>query len=198
MKYFLIILFLFFFSVANSQWKEKEVIYIDSGYYKSLNGGFEFSTTTWLEDMAIGLAGNLLHAGFDYAFYPYGNDRTRQRLVQSFIDVGISIGCYGITRRWSTPLTYLEMRWCGMSDEFYYEIHGLKGNKKYANDFNPIAEHIWYTPIGLLKGKGVNKTEFHIGLSLSIPLSFITNLVEQRIKYNKKINLPNNMYNCYY
>ena len=178
MRYLILILTLF---VSTSFAQRLDNMYelhgetVDTIFFRpsiALERGFEFDKVKYIKNVGLATGLNLVHGLIDYGAYPY-RTRTLQRIVQTTVDL-IFVGLAKlITGSWSASLMYLEKRWCGESDEFYYMLHGLDGNSKYGNDFNPVAEHLNFTPIGLIRG-GVNKSEHYINLSLSIPMSFTT------------------------
>ena len=142
---------------------------------------FKFDLEKYGVDLGIATGLNLAHGLIDYGANPY-RTKTLQRITQTTIDIIFAGVCYLVTGSWSASLMYAEMRWCGVADEFYYQLHGLDGNSKYGNDFNPVAEHLNFTPIGLIRG-GVTKQEHYINLSLSIPFSFATEYFAQKFNF---------------
>ncbi len=136
MRYLLIILL--FSSLAMSQTPRLDNIYelhgetVDTIFFRpsiASERGFQFDKIKYIKNVGLATGLNLVHGLIDYGAYPY-RTKTLQRITQTTIDIIFAGVCYLVTGSWSASLMYAEMRWCGVADEFYYQLHGLDGNSK--------------------------------------------------------------------
>ena len=154
-----------------------DTIYIDTAFSKLK----EKPKTDWLkglENTGWTLAGATVFGIADYILYReiFMNKENKdlyRYVIQPLLDISIGYALYKITGdNIKVSIGYGLLRLGGWADEVFHNIHGIS-HTKYGGNFNPTAEHLWWTfPTGWFK-KDITVGDHQFNLTFTMSINYL-------------------------